>query len=257
VCFNKPTDYERWLDWNHSRFTEFMVILFGEDQTKLDLHANIIKFNFGLNDKDHLGDIRNAYFEQKVLFELSQLLENDFNPEHKTEAGQLELVTPNNSIMLAMNKVQPPAKTPKEFFTKFLRVRAEIRAIWHSDNDLGFFNSNSYGLSSNQSFSPQNTDSSQSASQQKRQKRDDNFREKKPFTIETCWTCGIKGHSRAECNKTAHPDRNQENVPFAQSAIDKRWAAQFPSRPNLDTTRRLDGPLVAPNHHAGTGKRIS
>jgi hypothetical protein len=36
--------------------------------------------------------------------------------------------------MLAMNKVQPPAKTPKEFF----RVRAKNRAIWHSANDLGF-----------------------------------------------------------------------------------------------------------------------
>jgi hypothetical protein len=70
--FNKPTDYERPLDWDHRRFTEFMVILFGEDQTKLDkstdLHANIIKFNFGFNDKDLLGDIRNTFFEKKVLF---------------------------------------------------------------------------------------------------------------------------------------------------------------------------------------------
>jgi hypothetical protein len=73
-----------------------MVILFGEDQTKLDkstdLHTNIIKFNFGFNDKDRLGDIRNTLFEQKVLSELSQLLENDINPEHKIEAGKLELV---------------------------------------------------------------------------------------------------------------------------------------------------------------------
>jgi hypothetical protein len=99
--------------------------------------------------------------------------------------------------MLAMNKVQPPAKIPKEFFAKFLRVRAENRAIWHSASDLGFFNPNSYGLSSNQTFSRQNNDPSQSASQQKRQKRDDNFRERKPFTIEICWACGIKGHSRA------------------------------------------------------------
>jgi hypothetical protein len=177
--FNKPTDYERWLDWDHRRFTEFMVILFGKDQTKLDkstdLHANIIKFNFGLNDKDRLGDIRNTLFEQKVLSELSQFLENDIHPEHKTEAGQLELVklihrnlTPNNSIMLAMNKVQPPAKTPKEFFAKFLRVRAENRDIWYSANDSGFFKPNSYGSSSNQKFSRQNNDSSQSASQQKR-----------------------------------------------------------------------------------------
>jgi hypothetical protein len=82
-------------------------------------------------------------------------------------------LTPNNSVMLAMNKIQPPAKTPKEFFAKFLRVRA----IWHSANDLGFFKPNSYGLSSNQTFSRQNNYSSQSASQQKRQKRGDDFRE--------------------------------------------------------------------------------
>jgi hypothetical protein len=185
--FNKPTDYERWLDWDHRKFTEFIAILFKLDKS-MDLHAKIIKFNCGFNDKDHLGDIRNTFFEQKVLFELSQLLENGINPEHKTEAGQLELVrlihrnlTPNNSIMLALNKVQPPAKIPKEFFAKFLRVRAENRAIWHSANDLGFFDPNSYGLSSNQTLSLQNNYSSQSASQQKRQKRDDNFREKKPL----------------------------------------------------------------------------
>jgi hypothetical protein len=207
--FNKSTDYERWLDWDHQKFTEFMVILFGDDQTKLDKstdpHANIIKFNFGFNEKDRSGDIRNTLFEQGVLSELSQLLKNDINPEHKTEAGQLELVklihrnlTPNNSVMLAINKIQPPAKTPKECFAKFLRVRAENRAIWHSANDLGFFKPNSYGSSSNQTFSRQNNDSSDSASQQKRQKRGDEFRERKPFTIEICWTCGIKDHSRAQ-----------------------------------------------------------
>jgi hypothetical protein len=140
-----------------------------------------------------LGDIKNALFEQGVLSELSQLLKNDINPEHKTEAGQLELVklihrnlTPNNSVMLAINKIQP------------LRVRAENRAIWHSANDLGFFKPNSYGSSSNQTFSRQNNDSSDSASQQKRQKRSDEFRKRKPFTIEICWTCGIKDHSRAQ-----------------------------------------------------------
>jgi hypothetical protein len=46
-------------------------------------------------------------------------------------------------------------------------------------------------------------------------------------------------------------------VPFAQSAIDKRWAAKFPSRPVCDSSRRIDGPLVAPNPNAGTGKKIS
>ncbi len=80
-----------------------------------------------LNDKERLGDIRNTHSEQKVLLELSQHIENDFNPEHKTETGKLELVrlihrnlTPNNSIMLAMNKDKPPATTPREFFTNFL-----------------------------------------------------------------------------------------------------------------------------------------
>jgi hypothetical protein len=126
-----------------------MVILFGEDQTKLDkstdLHANVIKFNFGLNDKDRLGDIRNTHSEQKVLFELSQLIKN--------EAGKLELVrlihrnlTPNNSIMLATKKDKPPAKTLKELFTKFLRVRSANRAICHSANDLGFFNLTDLGF---------------------------------------------------------------------------------------------------------------
>jgi hypothetical protein len=136
--FKKPTEYERWLDWDHRKFTEFVVILFGDDHKSTDLHANIIKFNFGFNEKDRLGDIRNTFFEQGVLSKLSQLLEKDINPEHKTEAGQLELVklihrnlTPNNSVMLAMNKIQPPAKNPEEFFAKFLRVRAENRAIWH------------------------------------------------------------------------------------------------------------------------------
>ncbi len=120
-------------------------------------------------------DIKNTHSEQRVLFELSQLIENDFNPEHKTEAGKLELIRlihrnlkPDSVIMLAMNKVQPPAKTPKEFFAKFLRVRAENRDIWYSANDSGFFKPNSYGSSSNQKFSRQNNDSSQSASQQKR-----------------------------------------------------------------------------------------
>jgi hypothetical protein len=174
--FHKPTDYERWLDWDHRKFADFMVILFGEDQTRLDksmgLLTTIIKFNFGLNDNNRLGDIRNTHSEQKVFFELSQHIENDFNPEHKTESGKMELVRlihrnlkPDSIIMLAMNKDKPPATTPREFFTKFLRVRSKHRAIWHSANDLWFFNLNRNGLSSHQSFSRQNTDSSQSASQ--------------------------------------------------------------------------------------------
>jgi hypothetical protein len=67
VVLKKPTDYERWLDLDHRRFTEFMVILFGDDKTKLDkstdLHANIIKFDFEFNEKDRLGGIRNTLFE--------------------------------------------------------------------------------------------------------------------------------------------------------------------------------------------------
>jgi hypothetical protein len=42
--------------------------------------------------------------------------------------------------MLAMNKVQPLAKTPKDIYVKFLRVRAENRTAWHVANDLGFIN---------------------------------------------------------------------------------------------------------------------
>jgi DNA topoisomerase IA len=123
----KPTDYERWLDWDHRKFADFMVILFGEDQTRVnkstDLLTTVIKFNFGLNDNSCLGGIRNTHSEQRVLFELSQHIENDFNPEHKTESRKMELVRlihrnlkPNSIIMLAMNKDKPPATTPKEFF---------------------------------------------------------------------------------------------------------------------------------------------
>jgi hypothetical protein len=58
-----------------------MVILFGQTQTKLDmstdLHSNIIKFDFGFNDSNRLGDIRDTVKEQGVLPELSQLIEND------------------------------------------------------------------------------------------------------------------------------------------------------------------------------------
>jgi hypothetical protein len=229
--FTKTTDYERWLDWDHRKFADFMEILFGEDQTRVDestdLLTTIIELNFGLNDNTRLGDIRNTHSEQKVLFELSQHIENDFNPEHKTESGNMELVRlihrnlkPDSIIMLAMNKDKPPATTPTEFFTKFLRVRSKHRAIWHSANDLGFFNPNSNRSSSHQSIS-----------QQKRQKRDDSFKEKKPFTKESCWSCGIQGHSNADCNRKTHSDRNQENVPFAQSAIGKKWAAQYRDRP--------------------------
>jgi hypothetical protein len=43
-------------------------------------------------------------------------------------------------------------------------------------------------------------------------------------------------------------------VSFAQSAIGKRWAAQYPDRPN-PSSGRLNDSIVAPTPHAGTGKR--
>jgi hypothetical protein len=136
-------------------------------------------------------------------------------------------LTPNNPVMLAMNRVQPPAKTPRDFYVKFLTVRAENRTVWHVANDLGFIK-----ISAHSSHSNQNTDFSAPSSKQKRQKRGDEWRVKshssKPINAESCWTCGIKSHSRPQCSKSAHPDRNQENVPFLQSAIGKRWAFQFP-----------------------------
>jgi hypothetical protein len=119
----------------------------------------------------------------------------------------------------------------------FLGSGLKNRATWHYANDLGYFNKPSHHRSSsNQTFYHQNNDSSDSTSQQKRQKRGDDFRERKNSSqpIEICWTCGIKGHSRAQCNKSAHPDRNQENVPFLQSTMGKRWASKFPTRPVCD-----------------------
>jgi hypothetical protein len=120
-----------------------------------DLLTSVINFNFGLKDNSSLGDIRDTHSEQRVLFELSQLIENDFNPEHKTESGKLELVRlihrnlkPNSVIMLAMNKIRQPATTPAEVLKKFLVVRSAHRVIWHSANDLGFIKPYSNGLSS-------------------------------------------------------------------------------------------------------------
>jgi hypothetical protein len=42
-----------------------------------------------------------------------------------------------------------------------------------------------------------------------------------------------------------------------QSTMGKRWASKFPTRLHCDSTRRLDGPVIASNPTAGTGKRIS
>jgi hypothetical protein len=99
---------------------------------------------FGFRDWTRLDDIRDTVKEQRVLSELSQLIDNAFNPSHKTEAGMQELVklihrnlTPNNPVMLTMNRVQPPAKTPRDFNVKFLTVRADNRTAWHVASDLG------------------------------------------------------------------------------------------------------------------------
>jgi hypothetical protein len=132
-------------------------------------------------------------------------------------------------------------------------VRSAHRVIWHSANDLGFIKPYSKLSSSNQSFSQRDTDSFQSASQQKRQKREDNYN-KNLSTKDTCWSCGIQGLLKAVCSRRSHPDSNRENVPFLQSAIGKRYAAQFPNKSYL-TNARLDEPTVAPTPYIGTGKR--
>jgi hypothetical protein len=197
-----PTDWERWLDWDHRKFSDFMVILFGDEQTRMDrsrdLLTAVINFNFGLTDNSRLGDIRNTHSEQRVLFELSQLIENDFNPEHKTEAGKLELVRlihrnlkHDSVIMLAMNKIRPAAINPTEFFKEFIVVRSAHWVIWHSANDLGIIKPYSKLSSSSRSFSLRDTDSSQSASQQKREKREDNYR-KNLSTKDSCWLSALE-----------------------------------------------------------------
>jgi hypothetical protein len=40
--------------------------------------------------------------------------------------------------MMAMNKIQPPAKTPKEYYVKFLMVRAEDRETYNKARQLGY-----------------------------------------------------------------------------------------------------------------------
>jgi hypothetical protein len=161
--------------------------------------------------------MRDTVKEQRVFSELAELIDNDIDPSNKTQSGLLELVKlihrnlcPNNPVMLAMNKIQPSAKT------------------WHEASDLGYFKATAH--------SNHNTDSSGPSSKQKRQKRGDEWRERnnssKPFNAKTCWTCGIKGHSKPECSKSAHPD-----VPFLQcyrqemgSKVPKRTSLPFKSQ---------------------------
>ena len=125
-----PTDWERWLDWDHRKFSDFMVILFG-DETKVDkpadLHKSILGFNFGFTDSARLGNIIDTVSEQKVLNELSELIQNDYSPDHKTVGGMQEVVRlmhqnlkHDSPIMLAMNKLGPASKTPDEFFENSL-----------------------------------------------------------------------------------------------------------------------------------------
>jgi hypothetical protein len=178
---------------------------------------------------NRLGDIRDTVKEQRVLSKLVELIDNDIDPVNRTEAGLLELVkvihrnlSPKNSVMLAMNKIQPPAKTLKDFYVKFLMVRAEDRETYNKARQLGYIKPNAHSYN--------NTDSSGPSSRQKKQKRSDEWGEKsdssKALNVGTCWSCGIKGHSKLDCSKSAHPDRNQKDVPFLQSAIGKRWAAK-------------------------------
>jgi hypothetical protein len=128
-----PRDWERWLDWDHRKFSDFMVILFG-DETKVDkptnLHKSILDFNFVFIDSARLGTITDTVSEQKVLNELSQLIENDYSPEHKTVVRLQELVRlmhrnlkHDSAIMMAMNKLGPASKNPDECFRKFIIVR--------------------------------------------------------------------------------------------------------------------------------------
>jgi hypothetical protein len=139
--------------------------------------------------------------------------------------------------MMAMNKIQPPAKTPQEFYVKFLMVRAEDRETYNKARQLGYIKPNAH--------SNNKTDSSGHSSRQKKQKRSEEWREKshssKPLSVETCWSCGIKGHSRLNCSKNTHSDRNQEDVQFLQSVIGKRWAAKFPTEPHCHHNRHVDG----------------
>jgi hypothetical protein len=213
-------------------------------------------------DNARLGTITNTTSEQKVLNELSQLIENDYSPEHKTVAELQELVRlmhrnlkHDSSIMLAMNKLGPASKNPTEFFRKFIIVRSTQRSIWYSANDLGYLKSfPKGGSSSNQSFSTRDTDSSQSNRQQKKQKRDDLY-SSKLLKHGTCWSCDISGHKKEDCMKLSHPDSNKESVPFLQSTIGKIYLSQFPLKPQLSNTSLAELKLgfVPPTPYTGTG----
>jgi hypothetical protein len=118
----RATDYERWLDWDHRRFTEVMTNLFGGKnvmETKVTLRSSLTAFNFGINDPSRLGDITDLIKEQSVMDELSQLIANDTESCNKTEDGLLELVKiihanlgPKSSIMMHINAHLTMARTP-------------------------------------------------------------------------------------------------------------------------------------------------
>jgi hypothetical protein len=133
-------------------------------------------------------------------------------------------------------------------------VRAEDRETYNKARQLGYFKPRAHSNHNTNSSGP-------SSSRQKKQKRGDEWRKKshssKPLNVETCWSCGIKGHSKVDCSKSAHPDRNQADVPFLLSAIGKRWAAKFPTEPHCHHNKMADGnPRNSPNPTSGTGKTM-
>jgi hypothetical protein len=56
--------------------------------------------------------------------------------------------------MLAMNKIQPPAKTPKDLYVKFLMVRAEDRVTYNKARHLGYIKPNAHSNNNTDSSGP-------------------------------------------------------------------------------------------------------
>jgi hypothetical protein len=138
--------------------------------------------------------------------------------------------------MLAMNRVQPPAKTPKDFYVKFLTVRAENCTAWHVANDVGFFQPSPLILLLN-----------------RRDRREVMSLERRTIFLSLLMLRSV-GLVALKVTLDLSVPRVHiliENVPFLQNAIGKRWAFQFPGRPHCDSTRSLDGPKNTPNPTAG------
>jgi hypothetical protein len=250
----QATDYERWIDWDHRRFTEVLTILFGGKnvtETNVTLRKALSVFNFGFQDPLRLGNLTHVVYEQQVLDELYQLIENDTEPSNKTVAGLQELVNiihanigPKNPIMMHMKATQSMATTPKEFLVKFLIARG--------DNRTSFYSAKQWGNVAKHLNDTANTSTSSDFSKNKKQKKDKEYRDKSPVpkslvstdNAEICWSCGVIGHNRTSCFKEREPkhkDRNQEQVPFSQSSIGKQWKLKFPERPYCHNDKYLDG----------------